>query len=264
MNQASNFNLREEIKEYWSMRAATFDEQPGHEIFSESERSAWHALFERHFGKGNGCRALDLASGTGVISHLMHDLGFDVTGMDWSEAMLEKARAKSRQRGSNIRFLLGDAERTLEDDNSYDVIITRHLVWTLVDPHAAFAEWFRVLKPGGKLLVVDGDFVSPTWATKFNKVINGLLETLGVRKPVAPVAHMKTHQDILARVYFSNGARATDVSAMLYQTGFDPITVDFDLKRIHRAQKKHIGFAKGLERGAQHRYAICAQKPLAD
>ena len=262
MNQASNYNLREEIKEYWSMRAATFDEQPGHEIFSETERSAWHALFERHFGKGNGRKALDLASGTGVICHLMHDLGFEVTGMDWSEVMLEKARAKSKKRESNIRFLLGDAERTLEDDESYDVIVTRHLVWTLVDPAAAFAEWFRVLKPGGKLLVVDGDFVSPTWATKFNKAMTGFLETLGLRKPVAPVAHMKTHQDILARVHFSNGARAEEVKTMLAKTGFDPIAVDFDLKQIHSAQKKHISFAKGLERGAQHRYAICAQKPL--
>lgn len=262
MNQASNYNLRDEIKEYWSMRAATFDEQPGHEIFSETERAAWHALFERHFGKGNGRKALDLASGTGVISHLMHDLGFDVTGMDWSEAMLEKARAKSKLRGSNITFLLGDAERTLEDDNSYDVIVTRHLVWTLVDPAAAFAEWFRVLKPGGKLLVVDGDFVSPTWATKFNKAMAGFLETLGLRKPVETIPQLQTHRDILARVHFSRGARSDEVSSMLASVGFDPIKVDFDLKQIHAAQKKHISFAKGLERGAQHRYAICAQKPL--
>ena len=262
MNQASNYSLREEIKEYWSMRAATFDTQPGHEIFSETERAAWHALFERHLGKGDGRRALDLASGTAVISHLMDDLGFAVTGLDWSEAMLEKARAKSKLRGSNIRFLLGDAENTLEPDDSYDVIVTRHLVWTLVDPAAAFAEWFRVLKPGGKLLVVDGDFVSPTWASKLNQAMAGLMQSLGLRKAPDPMPQMKTHYDILARVHFSNGARANEVTAMLKTAGFDPIVADFDLKQIHKSQKKHISFAKGLERGAQHRYALCAQKPL--
>tara|TARA_R110000796_G_scaffold16484_5_gene51454 strand:- start:19160 stop:19951 length:792 start_codon:yes stop_codon:yes gene_type:complete len=263
MNEASNYSLRDEIKEYWSMRAATFDEQPGHEIFSETERAAWHALFERHIGKGNGRRALDLASGTAVISHLMHDLEFAVTGLDWSETMLEKARAKSKQRGSNIQFLLGDAENTLEPDNSYDVIVTRHLVWTLVDPAAAFVEWFRVLKPGGKLLVVDGDFVSSTWASKLNKAMADVMQSLGLRKAVEVAPQMKTHRDILARVHFSGGARSDEVSEMLRQTGFDPVTVDFDLKQIHSAQKKHISFAKGLERGAQHRYAICAQKPIS-
>ena len=39
-------------------------------------------------------------------------------------------------------------------------IVNRHLVWTLVDPKAAFAEWLRVLKPGGTLLIIDGDFVN--------------------------------------------------------------------------------------------------------
>ena len=159
-------------------------------------------------------------------------------------------------------MLLGDAERTLEDENSEDVVITRHRGWTLMDPEAAFAEWFRILKPGGKLLVVDGDFVSPTWASKLNKAMAGFLESLGLRKPVDGVPQLQTHRDILARVHFSNGARADDVSSLLKQTGFDPIVVDFDLKQIHNAQKKHISFAKGLERGAQHRYAICAQKPL--
>ena len=151
MADSANFTLRDEIKAYWSERAATFDQSPGHEIFSEEERAAWHALIGRHLGRGDGRKALDLASGTGVISHLMDDLGYQVTGIDWSEAMLERARAKAASRGRAIRFHVGDAENTLEADDSYDVIITRHLVWTLVDPEACFAEWLRVLHSVGLL-----------------------------------------------------------------------------------------------------------------
>jgi len=76
----SNRDLREEIKAYWSQRAETFDTQPGHEIFSERERAAWYALLRRHLGEGTGRAALDLACGTAVISHLLDDLGFKVTG----------------------------------------------------------------------------------------------------------------------------------------------------------------------------------------
>ena len=46
-------------------------------------------------------KLLDLASGTGVISHLMNDMGFVVTGLDWSEAMLAQARAKAKKRRSS-------------------------------------------------------------------------------------------------------------------------------------------------------------------
>jgi hypothetical protein len=46
----ANFTLRDEIRDYWSARAATFDEQVGHEIFSEVEREAWRDLVRRHLG----------------------------------------------------------------------------------------------------------------------------------------------------------------------------------------------------------------------
>ncbi|EKJ95658.1 methyltransferase [Bradyrhizobium lupini HPC(L)] len=259
-----NDSLRDEIKAYWSGRAATFDLSPGHEIFSEEEREAWHALILRHLGPGEGRSALDLASGTGVISHLMDDLGFQVTGMDWSETMLALSREKAKSRGRSIRFFVGDAENTMEPDESADVIITRHLVWTLVDPRASFAEWFRVLKPGGRLLIVDGDFVNTSWREKLVKKLAAGLEGLGLVKqdqPHKPADPENTFTSILSRVYFSNGARAGEVAALLRQTGFEPVAIDQELQAIHRAQAKNFSLLKGILRGLQHRYAVCAVKP---
>lgn len=134
--QKANYQLRDEIKAYWSVRAETFDLQPGHEIFCDVERAAWHALILRHLGEGEGRAALDLGCGTGVVSHLMADLDYAVTGMDWAEPMLDRARSKAAARGRSIRFLLGDAEQTMEPDGAYSVLVARHLVWTLVDPAA--------------------------------------------------------------------------------------------------------------------------------
>lgn len=260
-----NYNLKDEIKAYWSLRAETFDSQPGHEIFSESERAAWHALIRRHLGAGEGRKVLDLASGTGVVSHLLDDLGFHVTGMDWAEPMLERARAKAKSRGRNIRFLMGDAENTMEPDAAYDAITNRHLVWTLVDPLAAFKEWHRVLKPGGKLLIVDGDFVNPSPLAKFTGYLAKLATKLGIGKTLAhhgPASSLvETHKSILSRVYFSEGARAEAVVDLLKQAGFSAVVIDTNLRAINRAQRANFGFLKGLERATQHRYAICAVKP---
>jgi ubiquinone/menaquinone biosynthesis C-methylase UbiE len=254
----TNYTLRDEIRDYWSARAATFDQQVGHEIVSEGEREAWRALLTRHLGPGDGRRALDLAAGTGVVSHLLHGLGFDVTGLDWSDAMLERARAKAAARGAAIRFVLGDAERTLEAPESYDAIVTRHLVWTLVDPAAAFREWIRLLRPGGTVLVVDGDFVSPNLVRR----LIGAFERLSGRslQGHAPDALKDSHRRILERVHFSNGARAGDVAALLRDAGFASVAIDRRLGRIRREQARHLPWLRALERTTQHRYAVVARK----
>ncbi|RKE79258.1 class I SAM-dependent methyltransferase [Rhizobium sp. AG855] len=260
----SNHDLRDEIKAYWSHRAETFDAQPGHEIFSEDERAAWHALLRKHLGNGEGRAALDLACGTAVVSHLLDDLGFQVTGLDWSEPMLERARTKAATRGRKIRFLMGDAERTMEPDASYDVITNRHLVWTLVDPLSCFHEWHRVLKPGGRLLVVDGDFVNPSALTRLLKRLASLASHIGLARDAlhgAPNPEMaETHNRILSAVYFSGGARSDAVAALLREAGFAKVTIDTDMAAIHRSQRKNFSLLKGLERATQHRFAICAEK----
>lgn len=261
---ASNFGLRDEIKAYWSLRAESFDSQAGHEIFSESERAAWHRLITRHLGLGDRRRAFDLASGTGVVSHLLDDLGFTVTGMDWAEPMLELARTKARLRDRKIRFLVGDAEKTMEPDSYYDVITNRHLVWTLVDPEAAFAEWFRVLAPGGQLLLVDGDFVNPG---RLARIASALAKALTSLHPAngnggeQALAMSETHRNILSRVYFSQGARAEAVAGLLAKVGFDDIVIDTDMRAIHKAQKANFPLLKRIERATQHRFAIHATKP---
>ncbi|WP_299820428.1 class I SAM-dependent methyltransferase [uncultured Roseibium sp.] len=261
----SNYDLREEIKEYWGKRAETFDTQPGHEIFSEEEREAWHGLFQRHLGSGGGRTALDLACGTGVISHLLDDLEFTVTGMDWAEPMLERARAKAKARQRQIRFLMGDAERTLEPADRYDVVACRHLVWTLVDPHAAFREWHRVLKPGGRLLVVDGDFVNAGLVSRLMAGLSRVLEKFSSSSPVQTAGSSPDmrdmHRSILSRVYFHDGARAEAVAQLLEETGFSNIRIDRNLRAVKKAQARDFPFLKGLERAAQHRYAITAVKP---
>lgn len=255
----SNLMLRDEIRDYWSARAPEFDAAPGHGIATPGERAAWLALLQRHLGPGKGRQALDLACGTGEMASLLSDMGYGVTALDWSEAMLDIARKKAQAAGRTIAFRQADAEVTMEAEASHDVLLTRHLVWTLVDPVAAFAEWRRILRPGGRLLIIDGDFVSPGHAARLLDWIARRISSASKSLPDADLAEQ--HRAILRRVHFRDGARAGAVAALLRAAGFTDVTVDRRLGRINRAIGRHAGFLQGLKRQTQHRYAISATRP---
>ena len=256
----TNYSIRDEIREFWSARAATFDQSVGHEIFSDAERAGWHRLIVKHLGEGQGRAALDLACGTAVISHLMNDLGFKVTGLDWSEAMLEQARAKAAKRGTDIRFIMRDAENTMEPRGSFDVSTNRHLVWTLVDPRAAFAEWFALLRPGGKALIVDGNMGRKSWVAVLREALSKLTGKDGGPHHMDP-AMMKKHREIRSRVHFKDQMPPEAVVALLLEAGFRDPVVDRQMFDIHWAQARKMPPMRALERLASDRFAICVTKP---
>lgn len=258
---SKNWTIKDEIRDYWSGRAATFDLQPGHEIFTSEERRAWLALFRKHLGDGAGRSALDLASGTGVISLLLNDLGFAVTGLDFSETMMDRATGKARAKNAAIRFRLGDAEQTMEPDGVYDVVTNRHLVWTLPDPAGAFADWLRVLKPGGRVLIVDGDFVTRGTRAKLFSLAAKLVRAVAPGNEQLPPVDRERHRRILEQVHFARGARAEDVADLLRRAGFTDVVIDRDLRDIRRGQGMVMPLHRRIERAAQDRYAISARKP---
>ena len=255
---SDNFTLRDQIKEYWSLRAEAFDAQPGHGIRDGLEKQAWLNMLRREIGDAQGRKTLDLASGTGEISHLLHDYGLQVTGLDWSDNMLAIARQKAKDRGSDITFLTGDAENTRESENSYDLIVNRHLVWTLVDPAAAFKHWHTILKPGGVLLVIDGDFNNKNLLQRALKWLSSKFSK--AQNPHGSPEMSALHQSIQDQLYFRKGARRGAIADLLKETGFSTISVSTDLREIKKAQAGHMDFFKGLERRASDRYVIKAVK----
>ena len=101
-----------------------------------------------------------MGTGTGFFAVLLAQQGHRVEGIDLTPAMLEEARWLAKQRNLDIAFREMDAQNLDYPNDSFDVVISRNLTWTLPDPERAYAEWFRVLKPGGVLLNFDADYAS--------------------------------------------------------------------------------------------------------
>ena len=155
----SEKDVKEVIKGQWDKRGSDYDHSPGHGIHSEHEKEAWKSLLRQALGTENEkLDILDVGCGTGVISLLLAELEHSVTGIDLSEGMLEKAKEKARIFNLPVEFKNGDAENLPFEDEAFDVVTNRHLLWALPNPEKAISEWKRVLKPGGKVIIVDGSW----------------------------------------------------------------------------------------------------------
>ncbi|MFZ4208324.1 class I SAM-dependent methyltransferase [Streptomyces griseoincarnatus] len=137
----------------WDARAATFDEEPDHGLRDPEVRAAWAARL-KDWLPGRPGDVLDLGCGTGSLSLLAAEQGHRVTGVDRSPAMVQPARQKLA--GRHAVFLTGDAARPPVDGERYDAVLVRHVLWALPEPGPVLRRWRGLLRPGGRLVLVEG------------------------------------------------------------------------------------------------------------
>ena len=147
--------VKQQVAAHWDRRAAHFDEDFGHSVKTEAERAAWARVLDLVVAGRGPLDALDVGCGTGFLSLELAARGHRTTGVDFAPAMIAAARAKAADRGLAPRFEEADAERLPFAAGAFDLVISRHLLWTLPHPEAAIDEWKRVLRRGGRLAVVD-------------------------------------------------------------------------------------------------------------
>lgn len=253
-----NHDLKEDIREYWSRRSATFDLAFGHRIPPGPELDAWAAAMRAAIGPAPQ-RVLELACGTGEVTNVLLSLGHEVTALDFSEAMLGVARTKHAG-NARVRFILADAERTMEPDEAYDAVICRHLVWTLTEPERALADWFRVLKPGGRLLVFDGDWTKPTHIGRLADFAVRLIERFIGHDPYYDGPMSEKHADIMTRLPFSDGLTAEGLEPLVAAAGFADIRFPSH-RPIAVAQRRNADLRNRLRTRFYRRFVLIASRP---
>ncbi len=118
-------------------------------------------LFDRlsRMGIGDrGQRVLDLGAGTGHFGRGLARRGCEVVGLDPSAPLIEEAKRIDAEEGLRIDYLLGAAERTMLDENSFDVVSAGQC-WQWFDSNKAMREIKRVLRPKGRLVIAQFDWL---------------------------------------------------------------------------------------------------------
>jgi len=143
----------------WDAHAATFDDEADHGLRDPSVRAAWTELL-LPLMPDPPAAVLDLGCGTGSLSLLLAAAGHRVRGLDGSRKMIALAGAKADAAGLAVELTQGDAAEPPYEPASADVVLCRHVLWALEDRDAVIARWVRLLTPGGRLVLVEGN-----WAT---------------------------------------------------------------------------------------------------
>ncbi|MFD9070546.1 class I SAM-dependent methyltransferase [Streptomyces lasiicapitis] len=137
----------------WDAQAANFDEEPDHGLRDPQVRAAWATRLTDWLPPEPG-DVLDVGCGTGSLSLLAAERGHRVTAVDLSTEMAARARVKLA--GHDARILVGDAARPPVGDSRFDAILSRHVLWMLPDPEATLRHWHALLRPGGRLILIEG------------------------------------------------------------------------------------------------------------
>ncbi|KQR50619.1 ubiquinone biosynthesis methyltransferase UbiE [Leifsonia sp. Leaf336] len=172
--------------------AAMFDEVSTHydrtnTVLSMGNATLWRVATTRAVAPRAGEKILDVAAGTGTSSASLARNGASVVAADFSHGMIEVGRQRQAA-NPFISFVQADATDLPFDDDTFDAVTISFGLRNIVDPRAALAEFYRVTKPGGRVVVCEFS-----------------------RPPLAPVragygAYLRYGMPLLARLASSNPA----------------------------------------------------------
>ena len=243
MSSAQIDPVKQQVAAHWDRRAAQFDEDFGHSIRTPAERAAWDRIFGLVLLSRGPLDAIDLGCGTGFLSLELAARGHRVTGVDFAPAMLARAERKAAERSLSVRFEQADAEQLPFAAASFDLAISRHVLWTLPHPEAAIDEWVRVLRPGGRLVVVDG------------AVLDGSDRVAGAQPGCQENARTSPeYQAVGDRLPFLGGRPREQIEALLRAHGLIDISSD-SLADLIEAQVQRMA-EEGLEPRRRNRYVV--------
>ena len=171
----------EEMNRYWSHFSKGYTDKIFREL-SKPQGQIWKDLIDQYRPKGGQLKVLDCGCGPGFFSILMTRAGHHVHAIDVADEMLRCTRENVARAGKMdlLTVTKMDACNPTFPDNTFDLIINRNFTWMVQDLEGTYREWLRVLKPGGRMLIFDGNWnlheFIPEMKTQYEACLNAALE----------------------------------------------------------------------------------------
>ncbi|MBR1730364.1 MAG: class I SAM-dependent methyltransferase [Selenomonadaceae bacterium] len=225
-NFKSSEMIESRIENYWNKRSADFSRVRRIEL-SGANGEAWLSLIQKHLPNQKPLKILDVGTGAGFFAILLANCGHKVTGIDMSPKMIHESKKNMFEFGCRAEFKLMNAQELIFDDETFDVVISRNLTWTLPDVMQAYQEWHRVLKVGGVLINFDSDygdknFLNEETCSKAQVVDEMLIECNAIKDELKISSHRRPSWDIefLQKLNFEINFDK-DISPIVHQDKID-------------------------------------------
>jgi len=151
--------LSEKIKDFWNESAGSYG------LATEVQFKDYNIVLSEIsylLPELKPCKILDVGTGTGFVAVSLSKAGHDVTGIDFSEMMIEHARKLGKRSECDAKYLVADVTDLPFEDNSFDVVVMKDVLFNLPETNMAFNEVTRVLKNNGYLVIMDGNYYLDT------------------------------------------------------------------------------------------------------
>jgi SAM-dependent methyltransferase len=153
---SDNLALQHILSKRKDYARAYFDELAGRFGKDYVPGRSWKALAEALIKSLNYCHVADLGAGEGTLSQLLAQRAEKVIAVDLSPKMVEYAQSLAHKNGlHNLEFRIGDIESPPIDNGTIDLAILSQALHHAENPQRAIDAAFRILKPGGRIIILD-------------------------------------------------------------------------------------------------------------
>jgi ubiquinone/menaquinone biosynthesis C-methylase UbiE len=232
--------VKEAIERHWSRDANNYNKSAQITMRADEAKKLWQELFAEALGRGKK-KILDVGTGPGIVAFMLSELGHDVTGVDLSEGMINNALKNREEYGLKVEFRRGDAEKLPFNDRSFDAVVSRYVLWTVTDPKRALSEWNRVLKPGGRVVIVDGDWQKNKDSLKKKAWHTLSLGLIAITEKKNPLTH-EFKPGLRKELWSSSASRPGDDLKYLRECGFGDLKLKEDIRIGSRTLIDHLKY----------------------
>jgi SAM-dependent methyltransferase len=217
-------------KNYWSNSAESCGGHV-HEELESFRKKAWQEKILGNAPQKETLKILDVGTGSGFFPIILGEKKHQVTGIDMAEIMIEKAKQNLRAASIDAAIIKMNALVTSFADESFDLIVSRNVTWTLSDPVKVYREWLRLLKKAGRLLIFDSNWFYYYFDGDSRKKVEDLIREYKKRYGIShDIYSYEPERDAYRRSRPLSKVKRPEWDAMaLKEVGFERIHIENDI-----------------------------------